>query len=117
MTEEKFNKAEELKKEISNRKQMLPIYINRVKRFDDYISFMDGRKNPVKFCGKIYKKAEVKFVMDNPTMTDPNDLFDMVEENKKEFVDFLSKCQKNYKKKLETLNSDIEKLNKEFEEL
>lgn len=117
MTEENFKKAEELKKQINNKKTLLPLLEKRIGRFNDYISFMDGRKNPVEFCGKKYKKAEIKFVLENPTVYNPIDDFDLIEENKKEFVDFLSKCQKNYEKKLSIYNSEIEKLNKEFEEL
>lgn len=117
MTEENFKKAEEIRNEISEREKFIPLLQKRVNRFDDYLNFMDGRKNPVEFCGKTYKKAELKFTLDNPTVFNPVDDFDMIEENKKEFISFLKKCQANYKSKLEASKAEISALTKQFEEI
>ena len=115
MTKELFEKALKIQEEIElNKKTLIPLEA-RVKRFDDYIEWMDGRHQPIKVAGKTYKKAEINFYMDErPTNTHVEDLFDMVEENKKDFLIFLKKCQTNYQKKILEVSKQIKKLEEEF---
>jgi len=115
MTLEDFNKAAEVRESISKAEKQLPLLDMKVNRFDDYINFMDGRVNPIKAHGKVYKKVEIKFnINERVTDYDVRDMFDIVEENKKEFIEFLKKCQNNYKKKIEEQKKLINSLNEEF---
>ena len=76
---------------------------------------MDGRVSPITWNGKVYKKVEIKFNMDeHPLNIDTRDMFDLVEENKKEFIDFLKKCQSGYLKKIKEIEASINKLEEEF---
>ena len=79
---------------------------------------MDGRHKPIEFAGKTYKKVEIKFNMDEkPTTTHVEDMFDLVEENKKEFVSFLKKCQVNYLKMIEAEKDKVQNLENLFSTL
>ena len=69
MTLEDFNKATEIRESISEAEKQLPLLDMKINRFDDYINFMDGRINPIKAHGKVYKKAEIKFNI-NERITD-----------------------------------------------
>ena len=118
MTKELFDKANEILTEIKKRENDLLPLEERAKRFDDYIEWMDGRHQPIEFAGKTYKKVEIKFNMDNKPMTIHTvDMFDLVEENKKDFIAFLKKCQSNYQKKITENNRQIKELQKQFDEL
>ena len=118
MTKELFDKANEIVTEIKKRENDLLPLEERAKRFDDYIEWMDGRHQPIEFAGKTYKKVEIKFNMDNKPMTIHTvDMFDLVEENKKDFIAFLKKCQSNYQKKITENNRQIKELQKQFDEL
>ena len=115
MTLEEFNKASEIRKNIEEFIKIKNSLTSRVERFNDYLSFMDGRVPPVTWNGKIYKKAEIRFNMDeHPLNIDTRDMFDLVEENKKEFIDFLKKCQNGYLKKIKEIEASINKLEEEF---
>ena len=115
MTLEEFNKAAEIRKNIEELIKIKNSLISRVERFNDYLSFMDGRVPPITWNGKVYKKAEIKFNMDeHPLNTDIRDMFDLVEENKKEFIDFLKKCQNGYLKKIKEIEASINKFEEEF---
>lgn len=115
MTLEEFNKAAEIRKNIEELIKTKNSLTSRVERFNDYLSFMDGRVPPVTWNGKVYKKAEIRFNMDeHPLNIDTRDMFDLVEENKKEFVDFLKKCQNGYLKKIKEIEANINKLEEEF---
>lgn len=118
MTKEAFEKARDIIQNIDFLGKEIPKLEERIERFDEYIEWMDGRHNPIKFAGKEYKKVEIKFNMsERVTDIDGRDLFDIVEENKKEFIDFLKKCQNNYKKKLENNKKEIKSLENDFAEL
>lgn len=118
MTLDAFTKATEIKQKIADVEQEVPILQKRIERFNDYIEFMDGRIKPITAYGKTYKKAEIHFnINERVTDVDSRDMFDIVEENKKEFVEFLKKCQKNYEKKLTEQTDTIEILEKEFADL
>ena len=118
MTKEEFKKAVDINEKIAEAERKIPILSTRVERFDDYIGFMDGRVPPLEAHGKILPKVEVKFnINDRMTDVDARDMFNIVEENKKEFIDFLKKCQANYKKKLEAQGKEIKELEKEFENI
>ena len=54
---------------------------------------------------------------EHPLNIDTRDMFDLVEENKKEFVDFLKKCQSGYLKKIKEIDSSLQNLEFEFESL
>lgn len=115
MTLEEFNKASEIRKNIEELIKTKNSLTSRVERFNDYLSFMDGRVSPVTWNGKVYKKAEIRFNMDeHPLNIDTRDMFDLIEENKKEFVDFLKKCQSGYLKKIKEIEANINKLEEEF---
>ena len=76
---------------------------------------MDGRHKPIEFAGKTYKKVEIKFNMDEkPTTMHVEDMFDLVEENKKEFISFLKKCQVNYLKMIEAEKDKAQNLENLF---
>ena len=118
MTKEEFKKAVDINEKIAEAERKMPILSTRIERFNDYINFMDGRVPPLKAHGKILPKVEVKFnINDRMTDVDIRDMFNIVEENKKDFVEFLKKCQSNYKKKLEIQGKEIEELEKEFESI
>lgn len=115
MTKEEFLKAKEIVGNIGKLATDNKNLQVRSDRFNDYIEWMDGRHNPITFAGRTYKKVEVKFnMLDKPTDVDARDLFDIVEENKKDFVAFLKKCQKNYDDKIKANEKQIEELDKEF---
>lgn len=115
MTLEEFNKAAEIRKNIEELIKTKNSLINRVERFNDYLSFMDGRVSPITWNNKVYKKAEIRFNMDeHPLNIDTRDMFDLVEENKKEFIDFLKKCQSGYLKKIKEIEVSINKFEEEF---
>ena len=115
MTKETFEKAKEIEKEIDISNEKIKQYNERAKRFNDYIEWMDGRHKPIEFAGKTYKKVEIKFNMDEkPTTTHVEDMFDLVEENKKEFVSFLKKCQVNYLKMIEAEKDKVQNLENLF---
>jgi hypothetical protein len=118
MTKELFNRAKEILEEISNKEQELTLLEKRAERFGVYIEWMDGRHQPIKANGKIYKKVDIKFNMsERPTDVSVDDLFDITEENKKEFVEFLQKCQKSYLKKIKDNRQQVEELQREFDSL
>lgn len=118
MTKELFDKAKDLLETIEVKNKEADILEKRAERFAAYIDWMDGRHQPIKANGKTYRKVEIKFNMSvRPTEVSVDDLFDLVEENKKEFVDFLQKCQKNYLKKTKENKSQVEKLWQEFNSL
>lgn len=118
MTTQSFEKALDLRKQISDIEKTVPVLNSRIERFNDYIEFMDGRVKPISRNGKNYKKVEIKFnINDIPTDLDARDMFDIVEENKKDFVEFLKKCQKNYEKKLQHQAEIIVNLEEEFANL
>lgn len=118
MTKEVFEKAKEIEKEIDISNKKVKQYNERAKRFDDYIEWMDGRHKPIQFAGKTYKKVEIKFNMDEkPTAIHVEDLFDLVEENKKEFLSFLKKCQANYLKMVKDEENKIQTMENMFSEL
>lgn len=118
MTKELFDKAKDLLETIEVKNKEADILEKRAERFAAYIDWMDGRRQPIKANGKTYRKVEIKFNMSaRPTEVSVDDLFDLVEENKKEFVDFLQKCQKNYLKKTKENKSQVEKLWQEFDSL
>ena len=118
MTKELFDKAKDLLETIEVKNKEVSILEKRTERFAAYIDWMDGRHQPIKANGKTYRKVEIKFNMSTrPTEVSVDDLFDLVEENKKEFVDFLQKCQKNYLKKTKENKSQVEKLWQEFNSL
>ncbi len=118
MTKELFDKAKDLLEAIEMKNKEVGILEKRAERFAAYIDWMDGRHQPIKANGKTYRKVEIKFNMSvRPTEVSVDDLFDLVEENKKEFVDFLQKCQKSYLKKTKENKSQVEKLWQEFDSL
>ena len=118
MTKETFEKAKEIEKEINISNEKINQYNKRANRFNDYIEWMDGRHKPIEFVGKTYKKVEIKFNMDEkPTTTHVEDMFDLVEENKKEFVSFLKKCQANYLKMIESEKDKVQSLENLFSTL
>lgn len=118
MTKELFNRAKEILEEITNKEQELTLLEKRAERFGVYIEWMDGRHQPIKANGKIYKKVDIKFNMsEKPTDVSIDDLFDITEENKKEFVEFLQKCQKGYLKKIKDNRQQVEELQRQFDEL
>lgn len=118
MTKELFNRAKEILEEIANKEQELTLLEKRAERFGVYIEWMDGRHQPIKANGKIYKKVDIKFNMsERPTDVSVDDLFDITEENKKEFVEFLQKCQKGYLKKIKDNRQQVEELQRQFDEL
>lgn len=118
MTKELFNRAKEILEEITNKEQELTLLEKRAERFGAYIEWMDGRHQPIKANGKIYKKVDIKFNMsERPTDVSVDDLFDITEENKKEFVEFLQKCQKGYLKKIKDNRQQVEELQRQFDEL
>ena len=118
MTKELFNRAKEILEEITNKEQELTLLEKRAERFGVYIEWMDGRHQPIKANGKIYKKVDIKFNMsEKPTDVSVDDLFDITEENKKEFVEFLQKCQKGYLKKIKDNRQQVEELQRQFDEL
>ena len=118
MTKEDFNKAIEINKKIEEASRLGPILKEREERFNDYIEFMDGRVSPLKAHGKVLPKVEIKFnINDRMTDVDIRDMFNIVEENKKEFVEFFKKCKANYKKKIEVNEKEIKSLEKEFENI
>ena len=53
MTLEEFNKAYEIRKNIEELIKTKNSLINRVERFNDYLSFMDGRVSPITWKNKI----------------------------------------------------------------
>jgi hypothetical protein len=118
MTKELFNRAKEILEEITNKEQELTLLEKRAERFGVYIEWMDGRHQPIKANGKIYKKVDIKFNMsEKPTDVSVDDLFDITEENKKEFVEFLQKCQKGYLKKIKDNRQQVEELQRQFDKL
>jgi hypothetical protein len=118
MTREDFEKAKEIEKEINNSLEKVAQYKSRAERFNSYIDWMDGRHKPVEFAGKIYKKVDVKFNMDaRPVLSHAEDMFDLVEENKKDFLVFLKKCQSNYLKMVKEEEENIKKMNVVFSNL
>jgi DNA replicative helicase MCM subunit Mcm2 (Cdc46/Mcm family) len=118
MTREDFEKAKEIEKGINNSLEKVAQYKSRAERFNSYIDWMDGRHKPVEFAGKIYKKVDVKFNMDaRPVLSHAEDMFDLVEENKKDFLVFLKKCQSNYLKMVKEEEENIKKMNVVFSNL
>ena len=113
MTLEQYNKAKEVEAELLSIKQELPKLAERVVRYNDYLKLMDGRTPAPTYAGKPVKKAELKLNVD-PIKTDLADNFDMIEENKEDFVKFLKKCQANYQKQIESLMKRQEELEVEF---
>lgn len=116
MTLEQYNRAKEIENELMQIKNQLPVLIQRVARFNDYLHLMDGRIPAPQYAGKIVKKVELKINTDAIEI-DLRDRFDMVEDNKKEFVDFLKKCQANYQKQIEKLGARKQELEEEFGKL
>jgi hypothetical protein len=115
MTKEIFERAKVIEQEMSERKTRSQEYKQRAEHFNQYIDWMDGRHAPIKFANKVYKKVELKFNMyENPTVYHIEDAFDMIEENKKDFIAFLKKCQSNYLKLSEAEENKIVALEKEF---
>ena len=78
---------------------------------------MKDSHQPIKIRDKVYRKVDIRFNINSVTDIDVADMFDMVDENKKEFVDFLKKCQANYKKKIDNCNKEIKELYAEFDQL
>lgn len=118
MTREDFEKAKEIEKGINNSLEKVAQYKSRAERFNSYIDWMDGRHKPVEFAGKIYKKVDIKFNMDTrPVLSHAEDMFDLVEENKKDFLVFLKKCQSNYLKMIKEEEENIKKMNVVFSNL
>ena len=118
MTREDFEKAKEIEKGINNSLEKVAQYKSRAERFNSYIDWMDGRHKPVEFAGKIYKKVDIKFNMDtSPVLSHAEDMFDLVEENKKDFLVFLKKCQSNYLKMVKEEEENIKKMNVVFSNL
>ena len=115
MTREDFEKAKEIEKGINNSLEKVAQYKSRAERFNSYIDWMDGRHKPVEFAGKIYKKVDIKFNRDTrPVLSHAEDMFDLVEENKKDFLVFLKKCQSNYLKMVKEEEENIKKMNVVF---
>ena len=115
MTEEQFETALKIKEKIEENEKEIPALKERVLRFNDYIKHVSSDESPVVYYGKKYKKVDIAFNMGNPTISDVRDYFDIVEENKKDFLDFLKKCQKNYKKRIEEHESEISGLKSQLE--
>lgn len=116
MTPEQYNRAKEIETELLNIKKDLPMLAERVARFNDYLHLMDGRTPAPEYAGKPMKKVEL-IIRTDSIKIDLRDRFDMVEDNKKEFVDFLKKCQANYQKQIEKLLKRKEELEAEFAKL
>jgi hypothetical protein len=118
MTKEIFERAKEIEQKISSNDLEIKKLNAKASRFNDYIDWMDGRHKPIEHAGKTYKKVEIKFNMDaRPTSIHIDDMFDMVEENKKDFLKFLIKSQSNYLEKIKTIEKENKILKEEFENL
>lgn len=113
---ENFKRAKEIEEQINEIDRQTPILQNRIRRYDDYLHLMDGRIPAPTYAGKPMKKVELKLNVD-PIKIDTSDQFDMVEENKADFIIFLKKCQSNYKKLVERNLAQKEKLEEEFKQL
>ena len=119
MTEQQFEEIKKISEEIDLIKKANEKLLTKIERIDEYISFLkeDGDTIISKITGKQYPKVEYQFLTGNgPTETDIKDYgFNVILENKEEFIKFLKACQKGYKRDMDLNNVRINSLRKQFE--
>lgn len=115
MTKEKLEEILKINKDISSLEKEIEVFNKRIERVKAYIAYMDGRVKPVMFGPNPAKKVEIKFQIEEHCKTNIDDMFDLAEENKEEFVKFLKNCLSSYEKKIKANEKKIQELNIIFE--